>query len=896
MLKILFIICLLFESKSQDSDTRSDDIIILHTNDVHCGIQDQVGYDGLFLYKKQLQKMYKNVLTVDCGDHIQGGTLGLLTEGEGIIDIMNEVGFDAVTVGNHEFDYGVDQLLTLEKNLSCGYISSNIRYRKNKTSLFKGYKIINLNSTSKLTSPKIAFVGVATPQTLTKSSLVSIVDDDGKPTYDFLTENNGKELYEEVQKNINKARKEEKADYVIILAHLGKDGDATHEYTSGGLMENLYDVDAILDGHSHQIYSTTTPDKNKTNIILSQTGTKLATLGVLTIHSNGTLTHQLLNTVPIIDDSLNSSSYMKVKRGGNETYVDKDLNEFINIALKLLEEILSENIGYAPFTLNILEDPNDKGSKQLSRIGESTLCNAVADSIRAAGNADVTILNAGAVRVDLLKGNITYQNIIDIMPFSNDLEVKEVTGQTILDALEFGVKELPNPTSRFPQVSGISYKINTAIKTSIIMDENENFVKVGGKRRVFDVKVGKEPLDPEKKYKISLIKFISHGGDGYSMFTNYEVVKDAIGVDNEAFIEYIQNELAGTIPEKYRYPEGRITIVNSPSSESIRLISFGDYNNNVEDDVFQRAYFKRINTNEELKNWLKYTAKIKYDTKLRNLEETKTFNATGIKYKNESGYYVYNITYEGTKGLNIKNIELNNDFCFYDESEDENQCDNSIKVIGVENINPMDKNIIMLHSFEKDSNKELIENYSQSFNLNLQINGMDDYLECNNQKNISINYTNITNNEESTLICLLINKNNQKYQIKCKPKESISTYVNSMIIYNVSSKRKHRNLNGVETKHLYSLNIPDKDYIINFTYTNGTDDTDNSTDINKVRKIFRGSSKKGLTGGAIAAIVIASVVALVGIGIIFLIIKKPGRPIKNKVPESVNSTTSIVKK
>ena len=128
---------------------------------------------------------------------------------------------------------------------------------------------------------------------------------------------------------------------------------------------------------------------------------------------------------------------------------------------------------------------------------------------------------------------------------------------------------------------------------------------------------------------------------------------------------------------------------------------------------------------------------------------------------------------------------MNNDFCFYDESEDENQCDNSIKVVGVENINPMDKDIIMLHSFEKDSNKELIENYSQSFNLNLQINGMDDYLECNNQKNISINYTNIKNNEESTLICLLINKNNQKYQIKCKPKESISTYVNSMIIYNV---------------------------------------------------------------------------------------------------------------
>jgi 2',3'-cyclic-nucleotide 2'-phosphodiesterase (5'-nucleotidase family) len=432
-------------------DDRSDDIVILHTNDVHCGIQDIIGYDGLNFYKKQLQKKYKNVLVVDSGDHIQGGTIGLITEGEDIIDTMNEVGFDAVTVGNHEFDYGVDRLLELNKNLSCRYISSNIYYRKNKTAMFPPYVILPLNGTDK----KIAFVGVATPQTLTKTSLITIVDDDGKPTYDFLTEGNGPELYAKVQENIDAARSEG-ADYVIILAHLGKGGDAIHAYTSGGLMENLQNVDALLDGHSHEIYSNLTKDKNNKEVILAQTGTKLATLGVLTIHTNGTLTHELLDSIPLIDNTLNETEYLKVTRSGIETYVDSDMAAFISVKLELLNEILGEIIGYTPFELNIYEDPNDKSSLKVNRLNESTLCNLVADSYRAAGKSDVTLLNAGAVRIDLNAGNITMQEIIDILPFSNDLEVLVVSGQDILDALEFGAKELPNPTSRFPQVSGMS--------------------------------------------------------------------------------------------------------------------------------------------------------------------------------------------------------------------------------------------------------------------------------------------------------------------------------------------------------------------------------------------------------------------------------------------------------
>ena len=169
---------------------KSNDIIILHTNDVHCGVQDTIGYDGLMLYKKQLMlykkqllKKYNNVMLVDAGDHIQGGTMGLITNGEAIIEIMNKLEYEVATLGNHEFDYGIEQLETVEKLLNCSYISSNYCFKKNKTSIYPPTKIIEKGG------KKIGFIGVATPQTLSKTYLITIVDDKGELVYDFLTEN-----------------------------------------------------------------------------------------------------------------------------------------------------------------------------------------------------------------------------------------------------------------------------------------------------------------------------------------------------------------------------------------------------------------------------------------------------------------------------------------------------------------------------------------------------------------------------------------------------------------------------------------------------------------------------------------------------------------------------------
>ena len=537
--------------KSKDTEIRelkeekelSDDIIILHTNDVHCGVLDSIGYDGLMLYKKDLQKQYKHVLTVDVGDHIQGGPLGLLSKGLDIIKIMNKIGYDVSIIGNHEFDYGLDQLKKCNESLNCGYISGNFLYRKNRTLIYPPYKLIQLDDI------KIAFIGITTPQTLSKTILHTIIDEEGEMVYDFLTKNDGQELYEIIQKYINEV-KDKGAKYVIILSHLGIEGDALEKYTSSGLLSHLIGVDAILDGHTHRIYNKTSKDKNGNDILLSQTGTKLTNLGVLKIKKNGEIISEMLSQIP-------TPKFIKVKpiyRDRKLRLVDPEMNNFINnIASSHFSE-LNQKIGYVNFDLLI------NSEEQSSRSGENPLCNLIADSIRYYGKGDITMINAGSIRNDLKKGDITFQNILEVLPFSAYIITKEVKGEDILNALEFGMKELPEKTSRFPQVSGISFKVNTKIKSTVIVDDEEMFVKVNGKRRVYDVIVGKDKLDINKTYLIAFDNYIGKGGDGFSMFANYEEKLNLGKTDNELFMMYIRDVLNGVIPDEYKKTQQRIII------------------------------------------------------------------------------------------------------------------------------------------------------------------------------------------------------------------------------------------------------------------------------------------------------------------------------------------------
>ena len=527
--------------KEEDSN---DDIIILHTNDVHCGIDDIIGYDGLMLYKKELMVDHKHVLVVDAGDHIQGGTIGLISKGSDIIDIMNYVGYDAVALGNHEFDYKLEQLNNLTNRTNTKYICANFCYRKNKTTVFDPYKIIDVGE------KKIGFIGVLTPQALTKSYLHSLVDEEGNLIYDLLTEDDGLELANRIQSYIELLRKEKGVSYVILLAHLGYGGDALEQYTSRGLLSNLEGVDAIIDGHTHLVYNELHKDKNGKGVYIAQAGTKLQSLGKITISSDGKITSEMIDEIPYSEDFPDAYT---IERQGKNRYVDGNTYQFLQNIIESHAHEFEEVIGFSDFDLNITKD-NIAGI----RLEENTLGDLVTDAVRYYGEADIAMMNAGSIRDNLKKGNITYNHILNILPFSSRIIVKEVSGQDILNALEFGMRLLPNRTSRFPQVSGIKFKVDETIKSPVVIDQDENFEKVEGERRVYDVYVGEEKISENKIYKISFDEYLADGGDGYSMFSKYNMTSDTLLADNEVFKKYIIEVLDRTIPDIYKSTQGRI--------------------------------------------------------------------------------------------------------------------------------------------------------------------------------------------------------------------------------------------------------------------------------------------------------------------------------------------------
>ena len=834
---------------------KSNDIVILHTNDVHCGVQDSIGYDGLMLYKKQLLQKHNNVILVDAGDHIQGGTIGQITSGEAIIDIMNELEYDVVTLGNHEFDYGIEQLETIKNSLTCGYISSNYCYKKNKESIYPPYKIIEKGG------KKIGFIGVATPETLTKSYLITLLDDKGELIYDFLTENHNQELYERVQKHIDELQ-EKKVDYIIILAHMGKGGDSLEEDTSIELLKNLKNVNALIDGHTHLIYSEKTPDKNNNNVILVQTGTKLTNIGVLTIHENGTLSHENIDEVPY--DPTLAEQTLNVTRSSKIRYVDKDMSEFLNDIYDSFSDKLNEVIGKSDFLINVYKNATESTDShtQLSRIGENALCNLVADSMRELGEGDITILNAGTVRADINKGNITYQNVLNVLPYSDDIIVKEITGQTILEALEFGVRNFPEQNARFPQVSHITYKLDTSINSSVVVDENKVFKKLGGENRVYDIKINGEKLDLKKKYTISSRYFILNGGDGYSMFANCETIKTSLGVDNEVLLHYIRNNSNGTIPIKYKAAEGRLLKTNGKIYDDISISLFGINDINITSQMIRfNALFTSLEKLKfEFPQQLFLEASLSENSRLRRLQTTNKNISCFIQNEVNETKAIYLCEIPGDNS-NIKTIKINEpeftNFAVKLSSLASNcmtNLDNTQCGKGLDNINE----IYILQNATREKNGS-----------SLLISGtiFDGELPSFSKKELNLSAMQLPSKNETELKCTVDKIKENNYTLICKLKPNIKYEFDNSILYD-----------------------NDKLLLINFEKGAESQITSDETET-KIRRFFPKSSGK-LSSGLIALIIVVPIVLVaITIGLILFLTRNKEIP---KAPISNFTTTENV--
>ena len=496
------------------------DVTILYTNDVHTYIDKQspkLTYAAIADLKQSYQDAGKDVLLVDAGDHVQGTAYGSMDEGASIIKLMNAAGYDVATPGNHEFDYGMDRAKAIMKEADFPYLSCNWVDLRTTLRVLPSVKVFVRGGR------RIAFVGVTTPETFTKSTPAYFMDKaQRKYIYDIQGGEDGKKLYDAVQKAIDKAKL--LADVVIGLGHLGVDPSSS-PWTSEEVIAHTSGFDAFIDGHSHTVMENKqVQDASGKAVTLTQTGSYFANVGEMTIAADGTITTKLIPTHEGMDAGI------AAMQTGWVNTVDDMLGEKIAV-------------GDSDFYVS---DPAT--GKRRIRSAETNLGDFVADGIYAYFNeveklhCDLAIMNGGGIRADVPAGDWTFKTCKQVSPFGNVACLMSVTGKQIQDALEFAARfagEDGKENGGFLQVAGATYEIHTDIPNTVQTDEKNVWIgSATGTPRVQNVKIYDKasgsylPLDPGATYALAGMNYtLRNLGDGFAMFDGAELIKDYVSED-----------------------------------------------------------------------------------------------------------------------------------------------------------------------------------------------------------------------------------------------------------------------------------------------------------------------------------------------------------------------------
>ena len=496
------------------------DVTILYTNDVHTYIDKQspkLTYAAIADLKQSYQNAGKDVLLVDAGDHVQGTAYGSMDEGASIIKLMNAAGYDVATPGNHEFDYGMDRAKAIMKEADFPYLSCNW------VDLRTGLRVLPSVKVFVRGGRRIAFVGVTTPETFTKSTPAYFMDKaQRKYIYDIQGGEDGKKLYDAVQKAIDKAKL--LADVVIGLGHLGVDPSSS-PWTSEEVIAHTSGFDAFIDGHSHTVMENKqVQDASGKAVTLTQTGSYFANVGEMTIAADGTITTKLIPTHEGMDAGI------AAMQTGWVSTVDDMLGEKIAV-------------GDSDFYVS---DPAT--GKRRIRSAETNLGDFVADGIYTYFNeveklhCDLAIMNGGGIRADVPAGDWTFKTCKQVSPFGNVACLMSVTGKQIQDALEFAARfagEGGKENGGFLQVAGATYEIHTDIPNTVQTDEKNVWIgSATGTPRVQNVKIYDKasgsylPLDPGATYALAGMNYtLRNLGDGFAMFDGAELIKDYVSED-----------------------------------------------------------------------------------------------------------------------------------------------------------------------------------------------------------------------------------------------------------------------------------------------------------------------------------------------------------------------------
>ena len=496
------------------------DVTILYTNDVHTYIDKQspkLTYAAIADLKQSYQDAGKDVLLVDAGDHVQGTAYGSMDEGASIIKLMNAAGYDVATPGNHEFDYGMDRAKAIMKEADFPYLSCNWVDLRTTLRVLPSVKVFVRGGR------RIAFVGVTTPETFTKSTPAYFMDKaQRKYIYDIQGGEDGKKLYDAVQKAIDKAKL--LADVVIGLGHLGVDPSSS-PWTSEEVIAHTSGFDAFIDGHSHTVMENKqVQDASGKAVTLTQTGSYFANVGEMTIAADGTITTKLIPTHEGMDAGIAAMQ-----------------TDWVNTVDDMLGEKIA--VGDSDFYVS---DPAT--GKRRIRSAETNLGDFVADGIYTYFNeveklhCDVAIMNGGGIRADVPAGDWTFKTCKQVSPFGNVACLMSVTGKQIQDALEFAARfagEDGKENGGFLQVAGATYEIHTDIPITVQTDEKNVWIgSATGTPRVQNVKIYDKasgsylPLDPGATYALAGMNYtLRNLGDGFAMFDGAELIKDYVSED-----------------------------------------------------------------------------------------------------------------------------------------------------------------------------------------------------------------------------------------------------------------------------------------------------------------------------------------------------------------------------
>ena len=485
-------------------DNLSDgDIVILHTNDTHSRVDDNLGFSSVKAWKDYFVNKGNDVLLLDAGDTLHGLPVANLSNGENIVEIMNEVGYDAMTAGNHDYNYGINQLINLKNQMKFDLLIANVT--KDGQNTFTSSKVYEKGN------KKIGVLGISTPETATKTNPANVVG------YSF----NADKLVKIVQNEIDNL-KSQGADYIVALGHLGIDSESS-PYMSTEIISQVENLDIFIDGHSHSQLPNgqIVKDKNNKDVVLAQTGNYLNDLGEVVIKEDGTIKASLIT----------------------EKKSDENIDNLVNSMKAEIQTELDKVVGYTSVLLDGSRDPG-------VRTKETNLGNLVADALKYVSGADVALTNGGGIRTSVDVGEITYGELNAVLPFGNIVTKIQVTGKQIVDALEHGTSAVPGASGGFPQVSGITYEIHSYL--------TENRVK--------NVKINGENVDLNKTYTLATNDFTAVGGDGYDMFKNTPKLGEYTALD-EALVAYIKQMPNGTVGEEYATEQGRIKIFDTEVEE-----------------------------------------------------------------------------------------------------------------------------------------------------------------------------------------------------------------------------------------------------------------------------------------------------------------------------------------